>query len=70
MESVLLCRLCWVGWLRPNMLGQKTMGGFYSYDKETRKRAGVNPELLKFLSGSTIKAGEFSAERLFFAHDQ
>ena len=25
----------------------------------------MNPELLKFLSGSTSKAGEFSAERLF-----
>lgn len=48
-----------------NMLGQKTMGGFYSYDKETRKRAGVNPELLKFLNGSSSKNGEFSAERLF-----
>jgi 3-hydroxyacyl-CoA dehydrogenase len=48
-----------------NMLGQKTMGGFYSYDKETRKRAGVNPELLKLLSGSANSYGEFGAERLF-----
>ncbi|MFA6208814.1 MAG: 3-hydroxyacyl-CoA dehydrogenase NAD-binding domain-containing protein [Candidatus Obscuribacterales bacterium] len=52
-----------------NMLGQKTMSGFYAYDKETRKRSGVNPELLKLLASPKKKAKtasvEFSAERLF-----
>lgn len=52
-----------------NMLGQKTMSGFYAYDKETRKRSGVNPELLKLLGTPKKKAKaavvEFSAERLF-----
>ena len=50
------------------MLGQKTMAGFYSYDKETRKRAGVNPDLLKLLSKPKTKAASktvFTAERLF-----
>lgn len=57
-----------------NMLGQKTMSGFYSYDKETRKRSGVNPDLLKLLSAPKSKAKSkplpapkavFAAESLF-----
>ncbi len=54
-----------------NLLGQKTMGGFYSYDAETRKRTVVNAEFLKLLEAVKAKEGEksqpnsFSAERLF-----
>ncbi len=51
-----------------NLLGQKTMAGFYSYDKETRKRAGVNPDLHKLLNKAKSKAAsktDFAAERLF-----
>lgn len=55
-----------------NMLGQKTMAGFYSYDKETRKRSGVNPDLLKLLSAPKTKpkakampSSVFTAEGLF-----
>lgn len=55
-----------------NMLGQKTMAGFYSYDEETRKRSGVNPDLLKLLVASKTKpeakaksGAVFRAEGLF-----
>jgi 3-hydroxyacyl-CoA dehydrogenase len=57
-----------------NMLGQKTMGGFYAYDKETRKRAGANPAMTEALNTVRKQAGEktsgckkidFKAERLF-----
>ncbi len=55
------------------MLGQKTMGGFYAYDKETRKRAGANPAMAEILNtvrngshkSKDGKAIEFKAERLF-----
>jgi len=54
-----------------NMLGQKTMGGFYAYDKDTRKRAGANPDMAETLksvrngSGESVQAMEFKPERLF-----
>lgn len=57
-----------------NMLGQKTMGGFYAYDKETRKRAGANPSMSEALNTVRNGAGshsngknkiDFKAERLF-----
>lgn len=35
--------------VRENLLGQKTMGGFYAYDPETRKRNGENPALKPLL---------------------
>lgn len=59
-----------------NLLGQKTMGGFYAYDSETRKRAGVNPALAELIkavrqhdsaggkSANKLSA-DFSAEKLF-----
>ncbi len=53
-----------------NLLGQKTMGGFYSYDAETRKRTVVNAEFLKL--AETLQSenkskpnNSFSAEQLF-----
>lgn len=59
-----------------NLLGQKTMGGFYAYDKETRKRAGANPAMAEILNtvhkgegnkskNKQSKALEFKSERLF-----
>jgi 3-hydroxyacyl-CoA dehydrogenase len=55
-----------------NQLGQKTMGGFYAYDKETRKRAGANPEMAETLKAVRNGKGEhgkgaveFKPERLF-----
>lgn len=54
-----------------NQLGQKTMGGFYAYDKETRKRAGANPQMAETLKavrngkGASEKSVEFQPERLF-----
>ncbi len=59
-----------------NLLGQKTMGGFYSYDKETRKRSGANPDMGEILntvrksedktrSDKHSKGLDFKAERLF-----
>lgn len=54
-----------------NQLGQKTMGGFYAYDKETRKRAGANPQMAETLKavrngkGASEKSVEFKPERLF-----
>ncbi len=38
-----------------SVLGQKTGGGFYAYDKETRKRAGVNPALEPLLTKALAK---------------
>lgn len=32
-----------------NMLGRKTLAGFYSYDRQTRKQTGVNPDFLRLL---------------------
>ena len=46
-----------------NWLGQKTGRGFYIYDSETKKKAGLNPELASVLSGQSN--GSMSAERLF-----
>jgi 3-hydroxyacyl-CoA dehydrogenase len=56
-----------------NLLGVKTLAGFYLYDPTTRKAKGVNPELAKILStlahgqGSEAKNGDikFDAEQLF-----
>ena len=50
-----------------NWLGQKTGKGFYMYDGETRKRQGVNEELLTLLKNnkSNSSAAKFRAERLF-----
>ncbi len=55
-----------------NMLGVKTLAGFYLYDATTRKKTGVNPELAKILSTlGHAKAGkkkspqQFDAEHLF-----
>lgn len=52
-------------------LGQKTGAGFYSYDKETRKRAGVNPQLASLIGAANKKQQtpqekeKFTAERVF-----
>lgn len=57
--------------VKENMLGQKTGAGFYTYDKETRKRAGVNPEFVKILANlphgeqENGQVGEFRAENVF-----
>lgn len=51
-----------------NLLGQKTGGGFYTYDPETKKRSGPNPkvqELLTELKAGSENGGSFSPERLF-----
>lgn len=49
-----------------NWLGQKTGKGFYNYDPETRKRAGVNEELSELIKKKTNSFGaKFQAERLF-----
>jgi 3-hydroxyacyl-CoA dehydrogenase len=55
-----------------NMLGVKTLAGFYLYDPETRKKTGVNPELEKIIStlGQTKATKKksiekFDAEQLF-----
>jgi 3-hydroxyacyl-CoA dehydrogenase len=51
-----------------NMLGAKTLGGFYSYDSQTRKRQGLNPQLACLLSRLTQsrRAGEtFESQSLF-----
>ncbi|MBC7996523.1 MAG: hypothetical protein IAF58_01170 [Leptolyngbya sp.] len=56
------------------LLGQKTMGGFYAYDSETRKRSGANPEMSLALDtvrksspghADASKKIEFKGERLF-----
>jgi 3-hydroxyacyl-CoA dehydrogenase len=50
-----------------NLLGQKTLAGFYLYDQETRKRKGANPvvaEITRSL-GTKAPADRFSVERLF-----
>lgn len=46
------------------MLGQKTMGGFYAYDKETRKRSGANPEMKMILDTVRSKNGSSGKEIL------
>lgn len=55
--------------VKRNLLGQKTLAGFYTYDPITRKRVGTNPELVEILktTGLPIKqpAYEFNVERLF-----
>jgi 3-hydroxyacyl-CoA dehydrogenase len=57
-----------------NLLGAKTLAGFYAYDQSTRKSRGVNPELEQILSklspararGKSKKTGEkFDVEQLF-----
>jgi 3-hydroxyacyl-CoA dehydrogenase len=49
-----------------NWLGQKTGRGFYVYDPETRKRQGVNEELLLLIKEKAPAfAPKFQAERLF-----
>ncbi|HEY9775470.1 MAG TPA: 3-hydroxyacyl-CoA dehydrogenase [Planktothrix sp.] len=54
--------------VRRNLLGQKTMAGFYKYDETTRKRAGANPqlgEIISSMNGAKNDAPPFSVERLF-----
>ncbi len=58
--------------VQKNLLGQKTMGGFYCYDPETRKRTTVNTDFLKTLQAleheEKVKVeanNSFTAERLF-----
>jgi 3-hydroxyacyl-CoA dehydrogenase len=60
--------------VKDNLLGQKTGSGFYTYDKETRKRIEVNPQLARLvsqvsaggeLSGTSGKKPKFTAQRLF-----
>jgi len=58
-----------------NLLGAKTLGGFYTYDKETRKRLSANPEMQNILakirqesskkSNPAQKEESFKAEQLF-----
>ena len=40
-----------------NWLGQKTGRGFYVYDKETRKRLGVNEELIELIKSQGDYSG-------------
>jgi len=47
-----------------NLLGQKTMGGFYSYDKDTRKRTTVNADFLSTLAQWKEKSGSESEGRV------
>jgi 3-hydroxyacyl-CoA dehydrogenase len=54
--------------VKRNLLGQKTLEGLYTYDRQTRKRIGTNPLLADIL----IKLGQlrdsnqaFDVERLF-----
>lgn len=56
------------------LLGQKTMGGFYAYDSETRKRSGANPAMTEALNtvrksspgiADPSKKIDFNGERLF-----
>ncbi len=56
-----------------NLLGQKTMGGFYAYDKETRKRAGANPtmsEILNTVHKGEVKKGDSHSKRLDFTPER
>ena len=39
-----------------NMLGRKTLAGFYSYDPQTRRPTKVNPDFMRLLD--SLKAGE------------
>jgi 3-hydroxyacyl-CoA dehydrogenase len=55
--------------VKANLLGQKSGGGFYSYDPQaSNKRAGVNPqflELLKKVAGKGKGKASFKAEKVF-----
>lgn len=51
--------------VKNNWLGQKTGRGFYVYDAETKKKAGLNPELATIIKASSSANGSFIAERLF-----
>lgn len=52
--------------VKNNWLGQKTGKGFYIYEAETRKRQGVNEELLSLIKAKNNGfAAKFQAERLF-----
>jgi 3-hydroxyacyl-CoA dehydrogenase len=54
-----------------NLLGVKTLAGFYTYDQSARKPTGVNPQLESILSSLTAKGKskpktqKFDAEDLF-----
>ena len=53
--------------VRRNLLGQKTLEGFYLYDKETRKRKGANPVVAEIINtlGKPSATDGFEVERLF-----
>jgi 3-hydroxyacyl-CoA dehydrogenase len=54
--------------VRANLLGQKTGGGFYVYDPESKKRSGPNPALASILDKLGRAAGSnhsFKVERMF-----
>lgn len=55
--------------VKNKLLGQKTQGGFYLYDAETRKRTGANPKVSELIEQITPgKSKEsFSSERMFLA---
>ncbi len=48
-----------------NWLGQKTGRGFYTYDAETKKKSGINPELPSVVKGNASVNGSLNPERLF-----
>ncbi len=51
------------------LLGQKTQGGFYLYDPETRKRTTANPKVAELVEKITPKKSseKFAPERMFLA---
>jgi len=54
--------------VKRNLLGQKTLEGLYSYDKQTRKRIGSNPfiaDILIHLGKLHNSDEKFDVERLF-----
>ncbi len=54
--------------VKQNLLGQKTGGGFYQYDPQTRKRSGPNPaieQLIQKVGTPAPGAEPFAVERLF-----
>ena len=52
--------------VKQQWLGQKTGKGFYNYDPETRKRAGINSDLETMIASRTHPtAAKFTPERLF-----